>query len=110
MSARRSGLAGAQADRDELGQQPVLADDAKRPVGRVHQPDRGLHDPPQGGLQVQPGADGDDRLEQAAHLVPGRQHGMQPRLQFTEKLVQPQLRKNLRPVSCAWLHQRILPR
>ena len=62
----------AQADRDELGQPPVVADDAQRPVGRVDEPDRGLHDAPQGGLQVQARADGDDRLEQPAHPVPGR--------------------------------------
>jgi hypothetical protein len=89
-------LAAGQADRDELGQLPVLADDAQRPVGRVHQPDSGLHDPPQRRLQVQAGADGDDRLQQAAHLVPGPEHRLQPALQFGEQLIKPQLRKELR--------------
>jgi hypothetical protein len=65
----------AQAHRDELGQPLALvplADDAERAVGRVDQADRGLDDPPEGGLQVQAGADRDDRLEQPAHPVPGR--------------------------------------
>jgi hypothetical protein len=34
---------------------------------------------------------------------------LQPPLQFTEELIQLQLRKKLRPVSRAWLHLRILP-
>jgi hypothetical protein len=45
------------AHRDELGQ-PLAAlvavsDDPERAVGRVHQPDRGLHDPAQRRFQVQ---------------------------------------------------------
>jgi hypothetical protein len=36
-----------QANGDELGQFLVVTDDAQRPVGRVHQPDGRLHDPPQ---------------------------------------------------------------
>ena len=99
----------AQADRDELGQPLVLTDDAQRPVGRVDEPDRGLHDAPQGGFQVQARADGDDRFEQAAHPVPGRQHGLQPPLQLGQELVQLQLRKQLRPSPGTRFHQQILP-
>ena len=99
----------AQADRDELGQPPVVADDAKRPVGRVHQLDRGLDDPPERGLQVQPRADGDDGREQAAHPVPGRQHGLQPALQLGEELVELQIREQLRAAPGTRFHQQILP-
>jgi len=78
----------AQADRDELGQQAVLSDDAQRPVGRVYQADRGLDDPPEGGFQVQAGADRDHCLEQAAHPVRGRQDRGQTSLQLGEELIQ----------------------
>ena len=101
----------AQADRDELGQPPfpavIVADDAERAVGRVDQADRGLDDPPEGGLQVQAGADGDDRLEQAAHPVPGRQHRLQPTLQLGEQLVELQVRKQLR--AARGFHHEVLP-
>ena len=73
----------------------VLADDAERAVRRVHQADRGLDDPPQHGFQVQTGADGHDRLEQAAHPVPGTQHGLQPDLQLGQELVELQLRQQV---------------
>ena len=99
----------AQADRDELGQPPVVADDAKRPVGRVHQFDRGLDDPPERGLQVQPGADGDDGRQQAAHPVPGRQHRLQPALQFGEEFVELQIREQLRAAPGTMFHQQIPP-
>jgi hypothetical protein len=85
----------AQADRDELGEPASLADHAQRAVRRVHQADRGLHDPPQGGLQVQTRADRDNRLQQAAHPVPGAQHDLQPGLQLGEQLVQLQGRQQL---------------
>ena len=89
----------AQADRDELGQPQfpavVVTDDAERAVGRVHQADRGLDDPPEGGFQVQPGADGHHRLEQPAHPVPGCQHRLQPALQLGQQLVELQVRKQL---------------
>ena len=98
----------AQADRDELGQPPVVTDDAQRAVGRVHQPDGAFDDPPEGGLQVQARADGDDRLEQPAHPVPGRQHGLQPGLQLGQELVKLQLRKYLRPAPYRF-HQQFLP-
>ena len=100
----------AQADRDELGQPPfpavIVADDAERAVGRVHEADRGLDDPPEGGLQVQAGADGHDRLEQAAHPVPGRQHRLQPALQLGEELVELQVGKQLR-ATCGF-HDEVL--
>src|SRR6476659_8455726 len=105
-------LALAQADRDELGQPQfpavLVADDAECAVGGVHQADRGLDDPPEGGLQVQAGPDGDDRLEQTAQPVPGRQHRLQPVLQFGEQLVELQMRKQLR-ASLGFRHQ-VLPR
>jgi len=81
----------AQADGDEFGQPPVLADHAQRPVRRVNEPDRGLDDPPQRGLQVESRANGDDRLQQGSHPVPGGQHGLQPSLQLGEQLVQLQV-------------------
>ena len=84
-----------QPDRDELGQPLALADDAERAVGRVHQPDRGLDEPPQRGFQVQAGADGHDRLEQAAHPVPGPQHDLQPGLQLGQELVELQVRQQV---------------
>ena len=99
----------AQADRDELGQPAVVTDDAQCAVGRVHQPDGGFDDPPERGLQVQAGADGDDRLEQPAHPVPGLQYGLQPGLQLGQQLVKLQPRKHLRPALSTRFHQRILP-
>jgi len=59
-------------------------------------------------LQVQAGRDGDDRLEQTAHPVPGRQHRLQPVLQFGEQFVELQVRKQLR-ASLGFRHQ-VLPR
>ena len=97
-----------QADRDELGQLLVVTDDAQRPVGRVHQPDCGLHDPPQRGLQVKAGADGDDGLEQAAHLVPGPEHRLQPALQFRKQLVKPKLRKEVQAAVDIIVHRSLL--
>ena len=97
----------AQADRDEFGQPSVVTDDAQCAVGRVHQLDGGFDDPPEGGLQVQARADGDDRLEQPAHPVPGRQYGLQPGLQFGQQLVELQLRKELRPTLR--FHQQSFP-
>jgi len=55
----------AHPDRDELGQLAARADDTQRPVGRVHQASRRLHDPPQRGLQIQALADRDNRFQQA---------------------------------------------
>jgi hypothetical protein len=86
----------AQAHRDELGQLPVGPDDTQRPVGRVHQLDRGLRDPPQRRLQVQARADRDDSLKQPPHPVPGGEHRLQPCLQLSEQLIQAKLRKQLR--------------
>jgi hypothetical protein len=93
-----------QADRDELGQPLAVADHAQGAVGGVDQPDRGLDDPPQGGFQVQAGADGHHCLEQAAHAVPGGQHGLQPALQFRQELVELQVRQQLRAVVRTWSH------
>ena len=84
----------------------VVADDAERAVGRVDQADRGLDDPPEGGLQVQAGPDGHDRLEQAAHPVPGRQHRRQAALQLGEELVELQMGKHVR-VTCGF-HDEVL--
>jgi hypothetical protein len=104
-------LALAQPDRDELGQPPLaavlVADDAECAVGRVDQAHRSLDDPPEGGLQVQAGADRHDRLEQAAHPVPGRQHRLQPALQLGEQLVELQVRKQLR--AGGGFRHRVLP-
>ena len=97
-----------QAHRDELGEPPVVADHAERPVGRVHQPDRGLDDPRQRRLQVQARADRDDRLQQAAHPVPGGQHRLQPGLQLGEQLVQLQGRQQLGTPRTRF-HQQIPP-
>jgi hypothetical protein len=55
-------LGGVQADRDELEKRVVLADHAERAEPRVHQVDGRLDDPPQGRLEIEVGADGDDRL------------------------------------------------
>ena len=84
----------AEAHRDELGQPPVLADDTQRAVRGVHQADRGLDDPPQRGLQVQAGADDHDRFEQAAHPVPGLQHGLQPYLKLGEEFIELQAQQH----------------
>ncbi len=105
----RRDLVLGQADRDELGQPLALADDAERAVGRVHQPDRGLDDPPQRGFQVQARTDGHDRLEQAAHPVPGRQHGLQPGLQLGQELVELQVRQQVWAILRTRSHLRVLP-
>ena len=58
-----------QAHGDELGETPIVADHAERPVGRVHQADRGFDEPCQRRLQVQARADRDDRLQEAAQQL-----------------------------------------
>jgi hypothetical protein len=88
----RNDLGLGQADRDELGQPAVVADDAERPVAGVHQPGRGLDDLAQHHLEVELAADRDNRLEQRVHPVPGGQHRLQPGLQLGEQVVEAQLR------------------
>ena len=82
-----------QADRDELGQPAVVADDAECPIAGVHQPGRGLDDLAQHHLEVQLAADRDNRLEQRVHPVPGGQHRLQPGLQLAKKIVEAQVRQ-----------------
>ena len=80
-----------QADGDELGQPAVVADHAQRAVAGVDQRDGGLDDPAQHDLQVQVAADGDHRLQQGVHPVPGGQDRLEPDLQLVQQLVEPQL-------------------
>ncbi len=89
----RRDFAVGQADRDELDQAPVVADDPERAVTGPDQRDRGLDDLLEHHLQVKVGADRDDRFEQRVDPVPGSQHGLQPRLELGEEIVQAQLRQ-----------------
>ena len=84
-------LRGVEADGDELDEPLLLADHAERAVPGVHQVHRRLDDPAEHRLQLEPGTDRDDRLEQPVHPVPGREHGLQPRLQLREQVIQPKL-------------------
>ena len=69
----------------------VLADDAERPVAGVDEVDRRLHDAAERRLKLKAGPDRDDGLEQAVHPVPGAEHGLKPRLQLSEQVVQSEL-------------------
>ena len=83
----------SQADRDELDQAAAFADDPERAVTGPDQRDRGLDDLLEHHLQVEVGADRDDRFQQRVDPVPGRQHGLQPGLELGEQIVQAQLRQ-----------------
>ena len=83
-----------QADRDELDQPAVLADDAERAVAGPDQGDGGFHDLLEHHLQVEIGADGDDGFQQRVDPVPGGQHRLQPGLELGEQIVEPQLRQH----------------
>ena len=60
----------------------------ERAVAGPDQGDRGLDDLPEHHLEVEVGADGDDRLEQRVDAVPGGQHRLQPGLQLGQQLVE----------------------
>jgi hypothetical protein len=84
-------LGGVEAYRDELGEPLVLANDAERAVPGIDELDGRLHDPAQRRLEVQPGPDRDDGLQQAAHPVPGRDDSLKPRLELPKQVIQSQL-------------------
>ena len=102
----RRDLVVRQADRDEFDQPAAFADDPERAVTGPDQRDRGLDDLLEHHLQVEVGADRDDRLEQRVHPVPGGQHGLQPGLQLGEQVIEAQLRQG--QVRIGRLHQ-LLP-
>ena len=80
-------------DRDEVRQPAVFADHAERAVAGVHQRDRGLHDPPEHGLELQVAADRDNGLQQAVHPVPRVHDGLQTSLQLGQQVIETQLRQ-----------------
>ena len=87
----RRDLVVRQADRHEFDQAPAFANDAERPVTGPDQRDRGLDDLLEYHLQVEVGADRDDRFQQRVHPVPGGQHRLQPGLELGEQIVEAQL-------------------
>ena len=81
-----------EASGHESAQPPTLADDPERPVPGVHQGDRSLHDLPERGLQVQLAAHRDDGLQQRMVPVPRVDHRLQPPLELSQQVIEPQLR------------------
>ncbi|MFJ7777034.1 hypothetical protein [Streptomyces yangpuensis] len=81
------------ADREELGQLLVLADDAEGAVLGVHQHDRGLDDAVQHLRQVQFPSDGHDGFQKPVQPVAGSTDLVDACLEFVEEFVQPQPRQ-----------------
>ena len=76
----------------EAGEPPALADDPQRSVPGVHQGDRSLHDPPERGLEFQLAAHRDDGFQQGVGPVPRVYHRLQPPLELSQQVIEPQLR------------------
>ncbi len=83
----------ADADGQERGQLPVVADDAQRPVLGVHQGHGGLHDAAQHLGQVELPADGHDGFEESVEPVPGPPDLVDARLELVEQFVEAQPRQ-----------------
>ena len=78
------------ADIDELAQHSALADHPQRAVSGVDQVDRGLHDLPQRGVQLQSGRHGQHGVQQRVHPVPGAGDDvLDPVLHLDHQLPQP---------------------
>lgn len=81
------------ADRDELLESALLAEHTQRPVLGVDQVGRRLHDLPQHDTQVEVAANGQDRLQQRMHPVPGGANPPDLRLQIFQQFVKVHLRR-----------------
>ena len=75
---------------EEPGQAAVRAEHTERPVPGLNQVDGGLDQASQGGVELQPGADGEEGIQQALHAVAGGHDLGQPVLHLAEELVEPQ--------------------
>lgn len=80
------------AHRDELRQALLPADHPQRAVLRVDQHHGRLDDVPQHLGQIQLPPDGQDRLQQTVHPVPGAAHRVDADLQLLQQLVEAQPR------------------
>jgi hypothetical protein len=84
-------LLGVKPDGNELDEALVLADDAERAVPGVDEVHGRLNNAAEHRLKLKARPDRDDRLKQAVHPVPGAEHGLKPRLELREQVVQPKL-------------------
>ena len=85
----RAASSSSMPDVDEGRQPAVRAENAERAVAGVDQPDGGLDDPPQRGVQVQARGDAEEGVEQVLHPLLGPRHGSQPVLHLVQQLGQP---------------------
>ena len=69
---------------------PDRGEHTQRPVPGVDEVHRGLHDTAQGRLQLDARGDGEDRVQQALHPAPRRDHLGQPLLHLAQQLVESQ--------------------
>ncbi len=83
----------ADADGEELGELPVVADDAQGSVLRVHQDDGGFDDAPQNLRKVELPADGHHGFKEPVEPVPGAAHLVDADLELFEQFVQPEPRQ-----------------
>ena len=89
MAHPRPGLL-VQPDVDEPGHAAVGCEHPQRPVPRVDEVHRGLHDAAQRRVQFQAIGDGEDRVEQTLHPAPRRDDLGEPLLHLAQQLVEPQ--------------------
>ena len=68
----------------------MRAEHTERPVPGLNQVDGGFDQASQGGVELQPGADGEEGVQQALHAVAGGHDLGQPVLHLAEELVEPQ--------------------
>jgi hypothetical protein len=75
-------LLGTDTNVDELGQAAAPTEHPQRAIAGIDQLHGGLHNALQGGVQLQPSTDRDDRVEQSLQPVPGLDDLGKPILDF----------------------------
>ena len=83
-------------DVEEPGEAAVRAEHTERPVPGLNQVDGGFDQASQGGVELQPGADREEGVQQALHAVAGGHDLGQPVLHLAEELVEPQAGQQIR--------------
>ncbi len=81
------------ANGNELDEAAVITDNTQRAVSGVHQLDSRGHDPMQHLLEFKLATDRDDRLKQRAHAVSRVERRLKAHLEFTQQIIQAQIRK-----------------
>ena len=74
---------------EEPGEAAVRAEDTERPVSGLNEVRGGFHQASQGGVELQPGADGEEGVQQSLHAVAGGHDLVQPVLHLAQELVEP---------------------